>query len=136
VIVVGIAALLWWMHERRRRRRRSTQLSTQDALARDLDGRTNRPHFLDTRYSRNHAAELARWEEGLDRCGDAPPPYQAKSEFTVASDSDRAVHDPAGGITMPLRTLSRDQVYRVHPPEYNDDLTDANLSTVQPTSHQ
>lgn len=115
LIVVG----LWWIHRRRKRRKEQMRLSGHNALARDLDGWVNTRRWMHGAWRYNQPAFVRR-EEGLDEHGEAPPPYQPKSEATVAQGDIAAAQDATAGLTIPLRTLSRDEIERSRPPGYEE----------------
>ncbi|KAF2735337.1 hypothetical protein EJ04DRAFT_563508 [Polyplosphaeria fusca] len=113
-----IAFCLWWVHKRRKRRKELMRLSGQNALARDLDGWINTRRWMHGRWRTNQPAAFVRREEGLNEDGEAPPPYQPKSEITVAQNEELSPQDPESGLTIPLRTLSRDEIETFRPPAY------------------
>lgn len=115
---VLVAVLLWWIHREKKRRKELTRLSGQNALARDLEGWTNTRRFMHGRYNRNHRTAFIRGEEGFDEHGEAPPPYQPKSDMTKAQESSQAAQDAAGLLTIPLGALPRDEIERARPPAY------------------
>jgi hypothetical protein len=116
VLGVLIGLLLWWLHWRRRQRKARMRRGGQDALARDLEGWTGTRRFYHGSYGR-HQVSYVRRQEGLDENGEAPPPYQPKSDFTVDTPSGQA-HATASSLAIPLRTLSRDESERALPPGY------------------
>jgi hypothetical protein len=113
---VLVALLLWWLHRRRRQRKAQTRRSGQTALAQDLEGWAGTRRFMQGSHARNEAAHV-RPQEGLDENGEAPPPYQYKSEATAYVSADGG-HDPAASLAVPLRTLSRDDTEHGRPPGY------------------
>jgi hypothetical protein len=90
--------------------------SGQDALAMDLEGWTGTRRFIHGSYGQHHLAYVRR-QEGLDEHGEAPPPYQPKSDITVDAPADEAL-GPASSLAIPLRTLPRDENERAQPPGY------------------
>ncbi len=118
---VLLAGVLWWLWRRLKRRKVRTQLAGQNALARDLEGWTSPRRFLHGRYGRNNNAAIARREEGLNERGEAPPPYQPKAEGTATLHAlDEEEEDSSGSVTVPLRTLPRQEAERTHPPAYHN----------------
>jgi hypothetical protein len=69
-------------------------------------------------WRHNQAPAIIRREDGLDEQGEAPPPYQSKDEATVALSG--ITQDPASGLTIPLRTLSRESTEQMRPPDYQE----------------
>ncbi|KAF2706154.1 hypothetical protein K504DRAFT_505114 [Pleomassaria siparia CBS 279.74] len=114
IIVVG----LWLIHRRRKKRKEQMRLSGQHALARDLDGWVNTRRWMHGNWRHNQASAFVRREEGLNEHGEAPPPYQPKSDVTVSQGDVEATQDSARGLTIPLRALSRDEMERSQPPGY------------------
>lgn len=131
VFGVLIAVLLWWLHRRRKRRKEQMRLSGQHALARDLDGWINTRRWFHGTWRHNQTAAFVRREEGLNEHGEAPPPYQAKSDVTVAHTAG-APHDSISGLSIPLRTLSRDDIENIRPPEYRETVSREGTSTLRP----
>jgi hypothetical protein len=115
ILVVG---LLWWLQRKKKRRKEQMRLSGQQALARDLEGWPGSRRFMHGRYGRNQTAAHTRVEDGLDENGEAPPPYQPKTEARVTSFAARGSQDAASNLSIPLRALSRDETERLHPPEH------------------
>jgi hypothetical protein len=116
VLGVLVGLLLWWLHWRRKQRKARMRRSGQDALARDLEGWTGTRRFYHGSYGR-HQVSYVRRQEGLDEHGEAPPPYQSKSDTTVDAPSEQA-HGTASSLAIPLRTLPRDEGERARPPGY------------------
>ncbi|KAF2025891.1 hypothetical protein EK21DRAFT_26426, partial [Setomelanomma holmii] len=114
---VLIAALLWWLHRQRKRRKEQMRLSGHNALSQDLEGWAGARRFMHGRHGR-YQTSLVRREEGLNEHGEAPPPYQPKSEDTVALEPTAGAEN-AASPTIPLRTLPRGTATRAGPPEYN-----------------
>jgi len=74
---------------------------------------------------------LSRREEGLNEHGEAPPPYQPRADATTAGNTDAegsealrlgTAQDVVTGLTVPLRTLSRDERATLKPPGYQDPI--------------
>lgn len=74
---------------------------------------------------------LSRREEGLNEHGEAPPPYQPLADATTAGNTDAegsealrpgTAQDAVTGLTIPLRTLSRDGRATLKPPGYQDTI--------------
>jgi hypothetical protein len=107
ILVALVALLLWLIHRRRKRQRALLRQGGQQALARDLEGWRNTQRLMHGRY-RADGAVLVHRDEGLDEHGEAPPPYQPKTEGTAAD------------VTIPLRSLARNEVERSHPPQYDE----------------
>ena len=108
------------------------RLSGQDALARDLDGWVNTRRWMHGAWRHNQTAAFVRREEGLNEHGEAPPPYQPKSEVTVGQEDAGTAQDSASGLTIPLRTLSRDAIEGSRPPEYEERVNREGSSNVRP----
>ncbi|KAF1957203.1 hypothetical protein CC80DRAFT_375639, partial [Byssothecium circinans] len=109
-----VAVFLWWVHKRRKRRKEAMRLSGQNALARDMDGWINTRRWLHGTQRHNQTAAFVR-REGLDERGEAPPPYQPKSEGTISVVPERGGVE---GLAIPLRSLSREDIEQARPPEY------------------
>ncbi|KAF2260584.1 hypothetical protein CC78DRAFT_547422 [Lojkania enalia] len=131
VFGVLVALCLWWVHKRRKKRKEMMRQSGQNALARDLDGWTNTRRWMHGRWRHNQTGFVRR-EEGLDENGEAPPPYQPKSDITVDQSNIRATHDTASGLTIPLRTLSRDEINTIRLPDYQESEQRINSVSGQP----
>jgi hypothetical protein len=97
LLVIG---LVWYFHLQRARQRHAQRVSGQHALARDLEGWAG---------ARRSAGNGRRREEGLDEDGEAPPPYQGKSEVEMG----------AGEVAVPLGVVVRDGNGEVRPPGYS-----------------
>jgi hypothetical protein len=92
-------------------------------LARDLEGWQTTHRLMHGRYRANGAVTVQR-DEGLDEHGEAPPPYQPKTEGAAAD------------VTIPLRTLPREEVARSQPPQYDESpQTDLNPGVRQETRY-
>ncbi|OCK81536.1 hypothetical protein K432DRAFT_250674, partial [Lepidopterella palustris CBS 459.81] len=106
---------VYLLHRRKRRIKARLRNSGQNALARDLDG------WINTRRWGNSGGP-GRQEEGLNEQGEAPPPYQPKDDEIAGGGSDNphaGVHqDAASGLTIPLRTLPRNERAILKPPDY------------------
>ncbi|KAF1977299.1 hypothetical protein BU23DRAFT_293723 [Bimuria novae-zelandiae CBS 107.79] len=132
---VFVATFLWWINRRRRKRKEQMRLSGQNALARDMEGWINTRRWFHGAWRPNQTRAFLRREEGLNEHGEAPPPYQAKDDVTVTQGPPQ---DPASGLSIPLRTLSRDEVDAGRPPDYRDMTSRGKASTIRPgtaTSH-
>lgn len=129
---IFVAIGLWWIRRRRKWRKEQMRLSGQNALARDLDGWVNTRRWMHGARRHNQTAAFVRREEGLNEHGEAPPPYQPKNEVTVAQDSAIPAQDPASGLSIPLRTLSRDEIQISHPPNYQETVLRQSTSTTRP----
>ncbi|KAL6712175.1 hypothetical protein ACN47E_000052 [Coniothyrium glycines] len=121
----AICVILWWLHRRRRKRKEQVRLNGQHALARDMEGWAGTRRLL---HGLQHGGTFVRREEGLDERGEAPPPYQPKSETTVVVESANP------GVTIPLRTLSRDAGEGTRPPEYAPTWRGLQTASVTPRS--
>ncbi|KAK7179982.1 hypothetical protein DPSP01_009850 [Paraphaeosphaeria sporulosa] len=117
LVVFGlvIALFLWWINRRRIKRKELMRLSGRNALARDMEGWVNTRRWYHGAWRPNDIRASTRREEGFNENGEAPPPYRPKGDVTVTQD-------PATGLSIPLRTLSREQVDAGHPPEYHETL--------------
>jgi HAMP domain-containing protein len=123
ILVVFIVLFLWLMNRLRKRQRNRLHESGQQALARDLEGWTATHRLIHGRYRANGAVLVHR-DEGLDEHGEAPPPYQPKTEGTAAD------------VSIPLRALPRDEVERSRPPQYYESPhLHLDVSTRQETGH-
>jgi len=111
------AVFLWWIHKRRKRRKEQMRLSGHDALARDMAGWINTRRWFHGTRRHNQTGAFVRREEGLNEHGEAPPPYQPKSEVTAINAAGEA-RGSRIGVTIPLRTLPRDTVEQSRPPQY------------------
>lgn len=123
-----LAVIMWWAHRQRRKRKELMRRSGQNALARDMEGWINTRRWFHGSGRMNMTRAFVRREEGLNEHGEAPPPYQPKSNVTVAQDPP---HDLANGPTIPLRTLSRDVLDTGLPPEYRETAAQQDASTQQ-----
>ncbi|KAL5399416.1 hypothetical protein PMIN06_001409 [Paraphaeosphaeria minitans] len=112
---VVVALFLWWINRRRIKRKERMRLSGRNALARDMEGWVNTRRWYHGAWRPNETRAFTGREEGLNEHGEAPPPYRPKSDVTVTQD-------PATGLSLPLRTLSRQQVDAGRPPEYHETL--------------
>ncbi|KAF2243948.1 hypothetical protein BU26DRAFT_436278 [Trematosphaeria pertusa] len=130
VFGVAVAVFLWWLHRRRKRRKEQMRLSGQNALARDLDGWINTRRWFHGAWRHNQTTAFVRREEGLNEHGEAPPPYQPKSDVTAAHDG--IAQDPATRLAIPLRTLSRDEIEQSRPPEYRETISRGGPSSTRP----
>lgn len=108
VVIVILAILLWLLHRRKKRQRAQLQQGGTRALARDLEGWQGAQALMHGTYRPHNAVPVHR-EEGLDENGEAPPPYQPKTEATVED------------VAIPLRTLQRDPGERSQPPQYDEE---------------
>lgn len=130
LFVVIIAGALWWVHRRRKIQKEQMRISGQNALAQDLEGWYSTSHFIHGGYTRRQIAPFVRREEGLDEHGEAPPPYLSKSEIAVVA---RGPEQPNSNVTIPLRTLPRDEIERVRPPVYDETVPTSYVSTARPS---
>ena len=123
VLVLLVLLFLFFIHRWRKRQSERLRQNGQHALARDLEGWQNTHRLMHGRY-RADGAVLVQQDEGLDEHGEAPPPYQPKTEGT------------AGDITVPLRTLPRGEVTRSQPPQYDESpQSDLNSGVRQETRY-
>ncbi|KAH6881281.1 hypothetical protein BKA58DRAFT_371306 [Alternaria rosae] len=104
VLVVLIAVAIWLIHRRKVRHRALWRQNGQQALARDVEAwpGTRRLHGR----CRATNSVLLRPPEGLNEHGEAPPPYQPKSEATSTI------------LPIPLRILPAYESGRPLPPQY------------------
>jgi len=87
---------------------------------------------------------LSRREEGLNEHGEAPPPYQPQTDATTAGNVDAegsealqpgTAQDAVTGLTIPLRTLSRDGRATLKPPKYQETIHSIGIeSSTQPNT--
>jgi hypothetical protein len=89
------------------------RLSGRNALAQDMEGWTNTRRWYRGAWRQYQTETFIRREEGLNEHGEAPPLYRPKDEGTVT-------RDPATGLSIPLSTLSSEQVDAGRPPEYRE----------------
>lgn len=104
------------------------RLSGQNALARDMEGWVNTRRRFHGAWRSNQARALVRREEGLNEHGEAPPPYEPNDDATVTQG---LAQDHASGLSIPLRTYSRDQVDAGRPPEYREAVSRRGASTIR-----
>ncbi|EOA91613.1 uncharacterized protein SETTUDRAFT_18290 [Exserohilum turcica Et28A] len=116
-ILAGYAA--WSFYRRTARKRELRRQAEEEALARDMQAWSHPRIFMHGRYAASHMPFVLQ-EEGLDRNGEAPPPYRAKLEEA-----------PALYITIPLPTLSRTRGRRSQPPQYHVCIGDTTASERQ-----
>jgi hypothetical protein len=115
LVVVG----LWMIHKRRQKKKEQMRLSGHNALARDLDGWVNTRRWMHGAW--RPTAGFVRRDEGFNEHGEAPPPYHPKSADTVlVQGPDRTTQDSTTGLTIPLRTLARDEIERSRLPGYEE----------------
>ncbi|KAI4606431.1 hypothetical protein J4E80_010183 [Alternaria sp. BMP 0032] len=100
-----ILVAAWLIHRRNVRRRALRCLNGQQASARDVEAWPGTRRLLHGRYGATNSV-LLRPTEGLDEHGEAPPPYQPKSEVSSTT------------IAIPLRVLSANESERSLPPQY------------------
>ena len=105
ILAVLILVAAWLIHSRNVRRRALSRQNGQQASARDVEAWPGTRRLLHGRYGATNSV-LLRPTEGLDEHGEAPPPYQAKSEVSSTT------------IAIPLRILSADGSERSLPPQY------------------
>lgn len=123
-VMVGVT--LWYIRKQRIRRKERMRLSGQNALARDMEGWVNTRRWMHGAWRHNQTAGLIRREEGLNEHGEAPPPYEPNNVVSVPHNG-AGEQDPASGLTIPMRVLSRDGVQSSGPPKYEE-------TTIQPDS--
>jgi len=109
-----LAALFWWLRRRQKRQKELLRRRGREALARDLEGWAGTGRYMHGRYSHLQTTVYTRHSEGLDEHGQAPPPYEPKSEATAHESTEEV-----SGVTIPLRTLARDEPLRTPPPQYD-----------------
>lgn len=107
------------------------RLSGQNALARDMEGWINTRRWFHGARRHNQTAAFVRREEGLNEHGEAPPPYEPKSDATVIQNPSEP-RDDASGLAIPLRSLSRDDIEQALPPGYRASFSrDSNREDTQ-----
>lgn len=118
---VLVVVLLYWLRQKRLKQKARLRMTGQTALARDLDGWGGGRRWVYGGYWRpNPNATAARREEGLNENGEAPPPYEPKTDAAVVVDERTGLpRDSATGVTIPMRTLSRGAVESHRPPDYH-----------------
>jgi hypothetical protein len=107
---VIVAVSLCWCHRRKEARKQQLRRGGHEALERDIEGWAGTRRFMHGRYGQTPILARSRAQEGLNENGEAPPPYEPKSDAAV-------VAEPA----VPLRTLSRNEIDRTGPPGYSAD---------------
>ncbi|KAI4908413.1 hypothetical protein J4E90_009038 [Alternaria incomplexa] len=105
ILAVLILVTAWLIHSRNVRRRALSSQNGQQASARDVEAWPGTRRLLHGRYGATNSV-LLRPTEGLDEHGEAPPPYQPKSEVSSTT------------IAIPLRVLSANESERSLPPQY------------------
>ncbi|KAI4698654.1 hypothetical protein J4E81_005265 [Alternaria sp. BMP 2799] len=100
-----ILVAAWLIHRRRVRHLTVRRQNGQQAPARDAEAWPGTRRLLHGRYRATNSV-LLRQTEGLDEHGEAPPPYQPKSEASSTT------------IAIPLRVLSANESERSLPPQY------------------
>ena len=123
---VLVAVFLWWVNRRRRRRKEQMRLDGQDALARDMEGWINTRRWFHGTWRPNQTREFERREEGLNEHGEAPPPYRPKGDVTDAEDSPQNL---SYGLSLPLRTLSREGLDASRLPGYRETVSRRSLTS-------
>jgi hypothetical protein len=123
-----VAVALWYLHRHRKKRKEQMRLSGQTALARDMDGWINTRRWFHGAWRPNQTVAFVRREEGLNERGEPPPPYEPKSEATV-SQQPNGTQQSLNGLTIPLRTLSIEEVGQGRPPRYHDNTSLGQTST-------
>ena len=114
------------MHRHRRREQENLRLRGQHALARDIE------RWVSERRNRLLVVE------GLNESGEAPPPYKPKDDTNMTLTAVDGGFEPAVDVTVPPRTLSRDEAQHARLPDYmetirpNDNITSTENTT--PTS--
>jgi len=105
ILAVLILVVAWLIHSRNVRRRALWRQNGQQASARDADAWPGTRRLLHGRCRATNSV-LLRPTEGLDERGEAPPPYQPKSEVSSTT------------LAIPLRVLPADGSERSLPPQY------------------
>ncbi|KAI9694744.1 MAG: hypothetical protein M1822_000360 [Bathelium mastoideum] len=141
LLILFVFLGVWALHRRKKRVKERHITGRREALARDLDswarrdgsnggggGGGNGQSGLVGRYWghwRNWSDANARREEGLNERGEAPPVYsprvETESEHFQPSEG-RVEGEAARGLQIPLRTLSREEVPGLKPPEYMETI--------------
>lgn len=101
LLVAALATLLWYLHRQRRRWQEQLRLRGQLALVRDVE-----------RWAL-HRHNLPAVVEGLNECGEAPPPYKPKHDTITATEAESG-----DAITPPPRALSRENTGHIQLPDY------------------
>lgn len=126
-----LCAGVYLLHRRKRQIKSRLRNSGQNALARDLDGWVGTARWVHGSWRGGAGGGLSRREEGLNEHGEAPPPYQPLADATTAGNTDAegsealrpgTAQDAVTGLTIPLRTLSRDGRATLKPPGYQDTI--------------
>lgn len=105
VLAVLIVVAIWLIHRRKVRHLTIRRQNGQQALARDGEAWPGTRRLLHGRYGATNSV-LLRPTEGLDERGEAPPPYQPKSEVSSTT------------IAVPLQILPANESERSLPPQY------------------
>ncbi|KAJ4989507.1 hypothetical protein SVAN01_05042 [Stagonosporopsis vannaccii] len=106
LLVVGLATLLWCLHGQRRREQGQMRLRGQNALPRDVEQWAI--------HRRNRLPVV----EGLNECGEAPPPYKAKEKMLGSIGLGNASSKQTRHIAVPQRVLWRGSTEHARLPEY------------------
>ena len=114
-----VTLLLYWVHRRRIKKRQQLQGTVTRALARDIENWAATRHTRSATHIPHQASSHVRRQDGLDEHGEAPPPYQPKSDTSVTPSPVDGPHDAGTPLAVPLRTLARDEVMRSQPPNYS-----------------
>ncbi|KAI9881619.1 MAG: hypothetical protein M1830_000183 [Pleopsidium flavum] len=117
--IIIILAVLWSIHRRKKKNSARSRNSGHNALERDLEG------WMGTRRWGTggwRGGGGPRGEEGLDERGEAPPPYvppepRPTHDGLVGVDERVDGGHSTAGLSIPLRTLSRDER---KPPDYRE----------------
>jgi len=105
ILAVLIAIAIWLIRRRKVRHLTVRRQNGQQALARDVEAWPGTRRLLHGRCRATNSVLLRR-TEGLDERGEAPPPYQPKSEVSSTT------------LAIPLRVLPADESERSLPPQY------------------
>ncbi|KAI9693384.1 MAG: hypothetical protein M1820_009313 [Bogoriella megaspora] len=140
ILVLLIFLGIWLMHKRKKEAKARRITGRRAALARDMDGWAGsrereelgggngmmtgfRSRWGHWRNWSDGFAGTGRREEGLNERGEAPPAYSPRIEEeprAEAANTEGAVEggQSHGRVAIPLRTLSREEVPGLKPPEY------------------
>ncbi|KAL9072467.1 MAG: hypothetical protein Q9157_005091 [Trypethelium eluteriae] len=143
LLVLFVFLGVWFLHRRRKRAKARSITGRQEALARDLDGWVRRDGTSGTtgngqnglvgRYWghwRSWSDAYTRREEGLNERGEAPPAYSPRAiSEEVARQRERREEEDERNLQIPLRTLSREEVPGLKPPEYAESVRRISLES-------
>jgi hypothetical protein len=87
--------------------------TVQPPRARDVEAWPGTRGIIHGKYRKNDSISLRR-NEGLNELGEAPPPYQPKTDAETEPETEATIVL----VTMPPRTLPVDESERLEPPRF------------------